>query len=213
MASVLKSIYFEPNNPASFGGVDRLLEAGKKTDPELKKHDVEEFLRQHDAYTFHKNVRFKHKTAKTKATAINEHWQADLSDLSRYSDQNENNKFLLFVIDVYSRYLWIEPLINKKPATVKEGFEHIFEDAQAQCAYLATDQGLEFCSGEMKKMLTDRHITHFHMYGANKCGIVERVQRTIKTRMFRYFTHAKQNRYIDALHEFVASYNQSFHRG
>ena len=212
MEELLTKIYYDVKNPASYGGVQKLLKEGKKINSDIKRRDVEEFLSSVDGYTLHKNVRFKFPTSKTIANSPNEHWQADLSDLSRFRSANDNTTFILFVIDVYSRYLWLRPLKNKSPSTVKIAFDDIFMDAQAQCAYLASDLGLEFCSGVMKSMLKERHIGHFHLYGRHKSAVVERVQRTIKTKMFRYFTMHNTHRYVDVLEDFALSYNKSVHR-
>ena len=45
-----------------------------------------------------------------------------------------------------------------------------------------------------------------------KASIVERFNRTLKTRMWRYFTNKQSVRYVDVLQDFVRSYNNSFHR-
>ena len=212
MDNILKSIYYDASKAGSFSGDSALLNQARKVDKTIKKKDVELFLSSQDTYSLHKPVRFKYKRAKTKVSAPHEYWQIDLSDLSRYSNYNNEYKFIFFIIDVYSRYLWLEKIKNKSPRTVASALENIFNKEQTIPAYLWCDMGLEFTSGEMKRFVSDCNIGIIHTYGNSKAGIVERVQRTIKTRMHRYFTFSHSYRYIDILHHLAESYNKTFHR-
>ena len=212
MDAILNKLYYDPSNTGGFKGVDALYKEAKKHADNITKLDVRNFLKKCDAYTFHKPVRFNFPKISTIADAKHQHWQCDLSDLSRYKSYNDNNCFILFIIDVYTRYLWLKAIPNKKPATVAIIFEKIFNEIENQPAYICSDLGHEFISGPMKTLLEARGIGLIHTYGPHKSSIVERVQRTIKERMFRYFTHKITYRYIDILDSLAKSYNESVHR-
>lgn len=60
-------------------------------------------------------------------SGIDNQWDADLVDMSSLSKFNNGIKFLLVVIDIFSRYLWVQPLKNKKAKEVIEGLELILQ--------------------------------------------------------------------------------------
>jgi len=59
-----------------------------------------------------------------------------------------------------------------------------------------------------------RHDIHFYTSENEdlKAAVVERFNRTLKEKMFRYFTHANTRRYVDALDDMLHSYNNTYHR-
>ena len=212
MEDVLKKIYFDNSNPASFSGVERLYRAAKKQNSEITRSYVKTFLRGIDSYTLHRPVRYKFKTRSIECLNKDMNWQADLSSLIPFKSYNDGHCYILFIIDVFTRFLWLIALKDKKPATVAKAFENIFERFKTQPGYLCVDQGSEFIHGEMAKMLKERHIGIINIFSVNKACIVERVQRTIKERLFRYFTYRNTHRYIDILDQICNAYNKSVHR-
>ena len=77
---------------------------------------------------------------------------------------------------------------------------------------IITNQGTEFFNRHFKALLKDEDIELYNTYNETKASIVERLIRTLKTRMWRYFTAKKTMRYIDMLHDLVYSYNHTVHR-
>ena len=62
-------------------------------------------------------------------------------------------------------------------------------------------------------MLADNNVTYFTTRNTEiKCAVVERFNRTLRGRMFKYFTSKGTKRYIDVLHHLVAGYNSAVHR-
>ena len=85
---------------------------------------------------------------------IDEIWAADLVEMQQFSKWNKGYKYLLMVIDVFSKYGWIAPLKNKKGETVAEAFESIFKKGnRRQPKMLWTDKGSEFYNKHMKDLL------------------------------------------------------------
>ena len=78
---------------------------------------------------------------------------------------------------------------------------------------LQTDKGLEFLNRSVWRLLKEHGVHHFFTHNEEtKASIVERFNRTLKTHMWRYFTKYQTVRYIDALQDFVQSYNDTYHR-
>ena len=75
-----------------------------------------------------------------------------------------------------------------------------------------SDQGKEFFNRHFQALMKEEGIKLYNTYNETKASIVERLIRTLKTKMWRYFTGKKTMRYIDALPGLVYSYNHSVHR-
>ena len=78
---------------------------------------------------------------------------------------------------------------------------------------LQTDKGSEFLNRPLQRLLKEYGVHHFATHNEEtKASVVERFNRSLKTRMWRYFTKKQTIRYVDALQDFVRSYNDSYHR-
>jgi hypothetical protein len=201
--------YFDPRAPGSFGGVDALyrqVKGQKKT-----KADVKEWLSDQNAYTMHVPVRRKFKQNRTVAYTINEQFQADLADLSSLASKNDGFRYLLTCIDIFSKHAWVVPLKNKGAIGVCEALEAIFEERTPE--KFQTDEGKEFVNEKCKELFKRYDINHFHALSNSetKCAVVERFNRTLKTKMWKYLTYKNTYRYIDVLPDLVHSYNNTYH--
>ncbi len=78
------------------------------------------------AYSLHKPARKKFPVRSYRAKFKNQFWQADLNEMIPYKNENKNFKYILTVIDVFSRYAWALPLKNKTAGEVKSAFVKIF---------------------------------------------------------------------------------------
>ena len=106
---------------------------------------------------------------------------------------NPGNRYLLAVIDVLSKKEEQVPLKNKSGTTVTQGFERILRQAGKRKPFgLHTDQGKQFYSTSVRRMLEREGIQHFSTHGDAKASVVERFNRTLKGRMYRYLTAANR---------------------
>ena len=211
---ILAEIYLSPKNPGSFGSITRLLkaanEAGHKN---ISKNDVIKYLSNTDSYTLHRPHRLHFVRSKTIVSGIDKQWQADLADVSDLSEENDGNRFILTVIDCFSKYAWAVPIKRKDGKTMEQALIDLFTiSAPRVPERLQTDKGLEFYNSRVKTLLANKNIHLFSTHSDTKAAIVERFNRTLKGRMFAYFTAKKTNRYIDVLASLIHSYNNSVHR-
>ena len=135
---------------------------------------------------------------------IDKIWAADLADMKAFEKDNDGYTFLLMVIDIFSKYGWIVPLKNKKGVNVAKALENIFQERKPK--KLWTDKGAEFYNKDVKKLL-DIYSTE----NEEKSSIVERWIRTMKEKMWKYFTDNNTYRYIDILPDLVKDYNNTVH--
>ena len=83
----------------------------------IGRHKIKTFLQNEDAYSLQKKVKRRgFKRRRVIVQGIDYQWEADLADVQNLSKDNEGIKFLL-VIDVFSRFLWVRPLQDKKAKT------------------------------------------------------------------------------------------------
>ena len=127
----------------------------------------------------HKPITRKFTKRRVISRGVDEIWAADLVEMQKFSKWNKGIKYLLMVIDVFSKYGWIEPLKDKKTETVALAFEEIFKSGRKP-KMLWTDKGSEFVSKHFKDFLKKNKITLYHTENEEKSSIVERWNRTIK---------------------------------
>ena len=209
----LSSIYFDPKNPGSFGGVENLYKSAKSKYPSITKREVEKWLASKFEYTLYKDARKRWKRNRIYVSHIDEQWECDLLDYSQFSRYNKGFKYLLIVIDVFSKYLMVTPLKTKKADVIVGAFISIFEFLHRKPLKIRSDRGLEFENFKFRKMCKEYNINFFTTTNSTvKCAIVERVNRTLRNKLERYMAHNGSRRYIDDLQKIVASYNNSIHR-
>ena len=202
--------YYSPEHPGSFGGVARLYNSLK--DEGVTRKQVEDFLQQSNTYTLHRDRRHKFPRNRIIALFPDYQWSADLADMSAYARVNKGYRYILTVIDVFTKYLWLVPIKRKQPGEIIGALKNIINTGRRPHR-LRTDRGREFVNSEMSKWLQDMNITHLLTTNKTyKAATAERVQRTLKQRMFRYFTRTGTHKYIDKIEDFVRSYNNSYHR-
>lgn len=205
---LLRETYFNARHPASFGGIEKLAEETK-----IHPSNAQKWLSQQWTYTLHKPMRRNFQRRKYITRGIHEQWQADLAEMQNYSRENEGMRYILFVIDIFSRYTFARPLKSKTGPDVAAALESIIQEAEETPRYLQTDLGKEFYNHHVESLLAKYNIELFSVFSEKKASIVERVQRTIKERMYRAFTYQGSYKWLELLPQILESYNNSYHRG
>ncbi|PSC75113.1 KRAB-A domain-containing 2-like [Micractinium conductrix] len=110
------------------------------------------------------------------------HLAADLIDLG--AGRDERYRYVLVVIDVFSRYCWLYPLASKTTIGVARHLYFQFMRTQVP-AKLQTDNGLEFCGKEVKELCELFNVRHAKsMPGHPETnGCVERKNRELKNKI------------------------------
>lgn len=197
--------YFEPELSGSFSGVEALARAEKK-----KRKVVKTFLEGEDSYTLHKPITRRFERRPTIVPSPNFQLQADLVDVSNIKRHNKGYTFILTVIDVFSRLAFAVPLKKKNASTMTAAFEPILKKHKTK--YLQTDRGVEFTNKSFQAMLKKHNVKFFTTKNEDiKASLVERFNRTLKKKIYRYFTFKNTYKYTDVLPALIESYNNSFH--
>lgn len=209
---LLEELYTNLNSPAGYSSPLTLWRESVKKSPEITLSQVKHYLAGKEAYTFHRRVFTNFKRRKVIVPGIDKQWQADLVDFSAIAAENDNYKYILSVIDVFSRKAWVLGLLNKKTESVAETFDSLIQKTKRRPEKLQTDDGKEFTGKVFQDMLKENGIIHFSTNMLVKAQIVERFNRTFKNIVHRYFTEKKSLRYIDRLQQFQNNYNSKPHR-
>ena len=156
------------------------------------------------AEELHKPVKRKFNKRRVLVSGIDKIWAADLADMTALSKDNEGVNFLLLVIDIFSKYGWIVPLKNKKGETVANALKTIFKERKPE--KLWTDKGREFYNKDVKDL-----VELYSTENEEKSSIVERWIRTMKEKMWKYFTDNNTYNYMNVLPNLVKDYNNTVH--
>ena len=133
--------------------------------PEWKKTLVKELLKP-------RIKRFKRRHVSS--LGVDRIWTADLADVRKYARQNNGYKYILVVLDVFSRYAWAQPLTNKTRVSVTQAFKDIFKEGN-HSSYLWTDRGTEFYNASMRRLLQSKNIQLYSTHNEPKAMIAERL--------------------------------------
>ena len=113
-------------------------------------------------------------------------WQADLVDFKDYVKENGGHRYLLTVIDIFSRWGMGEPVRNKSDTAVAHALETVFNRENRMPIKLNTDKGKEFVNPQVNKLLSSHGITLYHTKDQQmKATLVERFNRTLKDSLTR----------------------------
>lgn len=204
---LLENLYYNLDSNAGFRGKEKLINKSK-----LSREKVNKWLASQVTYTLHKPIKRKFKRRRYQVRGIDFQWQADLCDMQLYKNENLEMGYILTVIDIFSRYAFAKPLKTKSGIELANALKSIFLLSNRKPKYLQTDQGLEFYNQNVQRMLKEEKIELFSVYSDVKACIVERFNRTLKERMFKYFTYTGKHKWIHILPKLIDSYNHSEHR-
>lgn len=208
----LQEVYYNPQNAGSFLGPDKLFRYVRKDGKYvLSKYKIRKWLQKQEAYSLQKPLRRRFRRNKIMVTSIDDQWSADLMDMAKFAKYNDGFMYILVVIDVLSKYLWMRPLKDKKGVSVAKALREILMEGRVP-KRIRTDKGQEFRAKEVQKVLQDYEITHLFAQNETKAAVSERVIKTMKTRIYRFMTYKQSYEYTDKLQTFVRSYNNTYHR-
>ena len=127
------------------------------------------------------------------------------------SRKNKGIKYLLCVIDLYSKYAFVIPLKNKKGISILNAFDKIIKQYNRKPNKIWVDQGGEFYNNIFKKWLSDNDIIMYSTYNEGKSVVAKRFIRTLKSKLYKHMTATGKNVYYDVLDDVVNKYNNTKH--
>lgn len=215
MDAKLSELYYSPENPAIYGGVERLYIEARKENLKVTKKQVQKWLEsKKKTYTLHAPARKKFRRRRIFTKGIFDLVETDLIDVSNHSRSNRGIHFLCVFIDTFSKRAYVYPMKKKTAQITLDVMKQFLADiAPEKVVNMRSDRGLEYTNNLVTTYLDEQGVNYYHSKDDKiKCAIVERFNRTIKSRIYRYLTKNNTKRYIDELDNIVRSYNHSKHR-
>jgi transposase InsO family protein len=130
--------------------------------------------------------------------------------MSDCAKENDNQKYLLTAIDTFSKYAFASPVPDKNPKSVIKCLKEFFKTRKPK--YIQSDKGGEFNNRQVKQFLKSEGVHYFVSQNEDiKCSIVERFNRTLKSKIYKYMTSKNTKRYVDVLPQITNAYNSTRH--
>ena len=185
----------------------------KKSKVSGAKHGNTKLIPQNEqlADELHKPIIRKFKKRKVYSAFKDNIWATDLADMQLLSRYNKGIRFLLCVIDIFSKYAWVVPLKDKKGISIVKAFQSILKQSNRKPNKIWVDKGSEFYNGYFKKWLRDNDLVMYSTHNEGKSVVAERFIRTLKSKIYKYMTSISKNVYIDKLDDIVDEYNKTYH--
>lgn len=160
----------------------------------------------------HRQARVTFKRRPVHVRALDETFQADLVEMVPYASENNNFRYVLIVIDIMSKFAWGERVKHKTGLEVSRAMQKIFKKDNRIPKNMHTDSGKEFYNKHFKDLMKKYNINHYSTFSSKKASIVERVNRTLKSLMWKRFSLQGSYRWINILQDILQTYNAKKHR-
>ena len=206
MNEILHELYCNPKFPASLLSLQKFYREAKKGINDFTYRNIVAWSKQSETYTMHKSARKNFCREQIYTNSIDYLWEIDLVDVSRLKEYNEGYTFLLVCIDTFSKYVWIRPLKKKTGEATVEAFMDIVRKDVRTPKNIHYDQGTEFTNRQFQQLIKSMNSNGYEAINDTKGAIVERVTRTLKNKMYRYFKAENTFRYMDVVQDLVESY-------
>lgn len=211
---LVTNVYLTKSKPGAFFGPQKVLGVAKKTDPSLTISLVRQILSKFDSFTLNRPVKRTKKTRPYLSPGLGHHFQADLFVLNdSLARANRQKKYVIFLIDSFSRKIFARALKSKTGIEVRNAFISIFKERNyAQIRYITTDKGKEFLNFHVQKLFKEYGITNILSESIFHASLVERLNLSFRRWIARFTSHFKTKLFIPYLQNFVEGYNHMPHR-
>ena len=145
--------------------------------------------------------------------SIDDTWTADLADFEKFKRVNRGYRYILVVLDTFSRYAWARPLKQKTGAEVANAFQDILQKSKRRCKKLFCDRGTEFYNVNLRRVLeSNGNIQLYSTYNEPKASIAERFIRTLRNKIESNYILTQSTVWYDILPQLIHEYNTTRHR-
>ena len=179
----------------------------------LPRVKVSQFLLSKPPYTKFKNRRRKVPRLQVKARFINDIWCTELPQVDKLS-WNSKTKLLMVSVDVFSRFVRVQPMRNKNAETTRAAFIRMCSDQGNNLKFpkkMWVDRGNEFF-GDFRDLCQDVGIHIYHTFSETKACFAERAIRSLKSLIYKYLEERKTDCYLPKLQNFMRTLNTRVNR-
>ncbi len=206
----MEKIYASIKDPGSFSSIQKLYKSAKTIDKSITLSKVKNFLKTQASYTIHRATKSKFNRRRILTPYPGHMISLPVMVMSRY--RTHNPPYYLVLIDGFSRFLSVIPLINLKSTTITPVLDTFFSNNIYIYRFVYCDQGKELYNKTIDQLYKKLNIKYYYIHSSVKATLAERVIRTIKNKIARYITHFNDESFSKVLPQIVESYNHSLHR-
>ncbi|KAJ8307874.1 hypothetical protein KUTeg_014575 [Tegillarca granosa] len=205
----LKSIWTDPKHAGSFAGPEKLYKIVHREGKfNIGLRRIRQFLSDQDAYSLQKRVQRKFPRNHIVAEGIDSQWDCDLMDVKNLIKWNKNVQYILVAQDVFSRYVFAEPMKQKKGIDTVKALDKLFASGRKP-KLLRVDKGSEFKNKWVKEYLKEQSVHLISTQNETKSNFAERSIQNIKNRLYRMFTERQSYKYLTELPQIIESINNT----
>ena len=164
------------------------------------------------AAEIHKRALKKFKRRHVIVDRKDEIWGIDLADMNSLISFNDGYRYILCIIDVFTKFAWAVPLKNKMAATVLFAVEAVVSKSKRIPEKVWLDHGSEFYNKQFQAWAKDNNIVMYSTHGESKSVVVERWVRSLKDIATKYFTEHSTRDWVHNLDKFLKIYNNREHK-
>lgn len=204
----LKKNYDNIAHPVSFAGISAVQRWYNYV---VSASKIRRILATFESYTLHKELR---SGLRNPFFIYLPRWrmEIDLLDVGRLAEYNNGIKFIVMLVDCWTRKLWVEPVKRKTADQVLNAVKKIFARIGKTPKYLGSDRGLEFTNKKMQKYCKKMKVKFTPNYNYIHSAFVERANRTFQKILYAWMTENETRSYFKKLKKLVLLYNMRYNR-
>ena len=210
--NIIENDWVNPKSGIYFSGISKIYDHLKTMGVPCSKESIKQILASFSTYSKFKEHHLPRNNNVFYIYKIHWQWQMDLCYFSDLHAFNDGVKYLLVVIECFSRKIFIAVMKDKKSETTVQKFDSIHRYVGFKPVSLYVDRGSEFFSELFKIYCQNNGIKIIYSTSSTKAAIVERAQRTLQSIIYKYMNHYSTKRYIDGLDEIVTAFNSKVNR-
>ena len=153
-----------------------------------------------------------YETNKTMIKSIDDTWSSDLLDMNDYGSKNNRAyRYILVVVDNFSKFCWTIPLKNKFSQSITDAFSEIIKSSNRKPNLLETDDGKEYVNKIFNEFLNNNKIKRYSRYTDKGAVFAERFNKTVRNLLKKPVFLAGEASWINELPSVVKQYNNTIH--
>ena len=173
---------------------------------------IKKYLNANTIHSLHKPKRRHFKRRKIVVHYRYQICEADLINLRNLAGSNYTYKYILLMIDLFSKKIWLRKLKTKSGEETANAFKNIFENMEYTPQTLIFDEGKEFLNKYCDLLFKQFNIHYYHLMSGNfKAGAAERANRTIKGLLWKQFDKQSSQNWTKTYLQIQDLYNSTYH--
>ena len=211
--NAVEQTYLNARNPGSYSSVSGIVRIVKDKLPQYSTRHIIDITKQilSEKPSYYLNVQPKTQFLRSRiySGGLNYMFDTDLMNLYPFSRHNKGFKYVLVVIDIFSRFALTRGVKSKGHNDVVPAMDSILQERK--CKILRSDAGGEFTNHHIKALYKKHNIKHYIAYNDGKASYGERCIKSLKNKIIRYLTANNTYKWIDVLQDITYSYNNTIH--